>query len=198
MIAQSYTGWPNARTGSPVKTEADPLDPNVPPAARETLDAIVHLESAVTGASHLTGVALRYGSFYGPGTSLGAGGEITTVVRKRKLPIVGGGGGVWSFLHIDDAAAATVAALDRGAAGIYNIVDDDPAPVSAWLAELAEVLGAKPPRRVPAWLARPMIGALGVVMMTSARGSSNEKARRELGWRPGYPSWRQGFRTGLG
>jgi nucleoside-diphosphate-sugar epimerase len=154
LIAQSYTGWPNARTGGPVKTEDDPLDPAPPAPMGQALEAIRHLESAVTSAAGIEGVVLRYGSFYGPGTSIGpASGQVTRLVRQRRLPVVGGGGGIWSFTHIDDAATATVAALERGR-GVYNIVDDDPAPVVQWLPRLAAALGAKPPRRIPAWLAR--------------------------------------------
>jgi nucleoside-diphosphate-sugar epimerase len=193
LIAQSYTGWPNARTGGPVKSEDDPLDPAPAVPMRQALAAIRHLESAVTSTPGIDGVVLRYGSLYGPGTSIGPdSGQVTALVRQRRLPIVGGGGGIWSFTHIDDAAGATVAALDRGH-GVYNIVDDDPAPVLDWLPSLAAALGAKPPRRIPAWLARPLVGELGVAMMTTVRGSANAKARRELDWVPRYPSWRTGF-----
>ena len=193
FVAQSYAGWPSARTGGPVKTEQDPLDPDPPAALRSTLDAIRHLEAAVTGAAELTGVALRYGGFYGPGTSLWAGGDHVEQIRKRRFPIVGDGGGVWSFIHIDDAAAATVAAVERGEAGVYNIVDDEPAPVREWLPVLAAAVGAPPPRHVPAWLGRLLGGDHMVAMMTEIRGSSNAKARRELGWEPRYRSWREGF-----
>jgi nucleoside-diphosphate-sugar epimerase len=195
FVAQSFTGWPNARTGGPVKTEDDPLDPSPTAASRETLAAIRYVEQATTDAG---GVALRYGGLYGPGNVIGRGGELLGMVQARKLPLVGGGTGVWSFCHIDDAASATAAAVTRGAAGVYNIVDDDPAPVSEWLPELARIVGAKPPLRIPAWLARPLIGEHGVSLMTKVRGSSNAKAKRELGWTPRYPSWREGFRTGLG
>jgi nucleoside-diphosphate-sugar epimerase len=192
FVAASYTGWPNARTGSSVKTEDDPLDQHPPAAQAKTLAAIRYLEKAtVEGSPH--GIALRYGSFYGPGAS----DELTDVVRARKLPLVGDAGGIWSWIHIDDAAGATVAALERGAAGIYNIVDDEPAPVSEWLPVLAESLGAKPPRRVPAWLARLAVGEVGVSMMTQIRGSSNAKAKRELGWQPRWSSWREGFSHAL-
>lgn len=196
FVAQSYTGWPNARDGAPVKTEADPLDPHSP--ARESLAAIQKLEAAVTGSDGVSGVVLRYGSFYGPGTSLGVGGELTEMIRRRKLPLVGSGAGVWSFVHIDDAASATVALIEGRGSGLYNVVDDDPAPVSEWLPYLARALGAKPPRHVPAWLARLMIGEQGIAMMTEMRGSSNAKAKEELGWRPDWPSWREGFEHGLG
>jgi nucleoside-diphosphate-sugar epimerase len=198
LVAQSFAGWPFARTGGPVKTEDDPLDPDPPAELRRTLDAIRHLESAVLGAAGLEGVVLRYGGFYGPGTSAGEGGFMLAELRRRRIPIVGAGTGVWSFVHIDDAATATVAAVGRGVPGIYQVVDDDPAPVSDWLPALAAAVGARPPRRVPVWLARLLAGSHGVVLMTEARGAANAKAKRELGWRPAYPSWRQGFRTGLG
>jgi nucleoside-diphosphate-sugar epimerase len=191
IVAQSYTGWSNERTGGPVKTEEDPLDPHPPSEMRETLRAIRHLEHAVLDAPGMTGLVLRYGSLYGPGTSLSK--EYVELARKRKLPIVGDGGGIWSFLHVDDAAAATVAAVERGDSGIYNIVDDHPAPVAEWLPVLARNSGAKPPRRVPAWLGRLATGEVGVSMMTRIRGSSNEKAKRELGWQPGHPTWREGL-----
>jgi nucleoside-diphosphate-sugar epimerase len=199
FIAQSFTGWPNERTGGPVKTEDDPLDSAPTKSSRETLAAIRHLERATTEAG---GLALRYGGLYGPGNLLGRDGardgEILAMIRARKFPIVGRGMGVWSLCHIDDAASATALALTHGSPGVYNIVDDDPAPVSEWLPELARVIGAKPPRHVPAWVARPLIGEHGIAMMTTVRGSSNAKAKRELGWQPAYPSWREGFRTGLG
>jgi 2-alkyl-3-oxoalkanoate reductase len=198
FVAQSFAGWPFARVGGPVKTEDDPLDPDPPAELRRTLDAIRYLESAVLGAEGLEGVVLRYGGFYGPGTSAGEGGYLLDDLRRRRFPMVGAGTGVWSFVHIDDAATATLAALERGAPGSYQIVDDDPAPVSAWLPALAAAAGARPPRRVPAWLARLLAGEHAVVLMTEARGASNAKAKRELGWRPAHPSWRQGFRTGLG
>jgi nucleoside-diphosphate-sugar epimerase len=196
LLAQSYTGWPNPRTGGPVKTEDDPIDPHPTAASRESIAAIQHVESTVAGARDLVGVVLRYGTFYGPGTGLTAGGEVLEMERRRRLPLVGGGTGVWSFVHIDDAARATVAALEAGP-GLYNIVDDEPAPVAEWLPYLARCIGARPPMRVPAWLARALIGEHGVSMMTAVRGSSNAKAKRELGWRPEYASWRQGFREGL-
>jgi nucleoside-diphosphate-sugar epimerase len=191
FVAQSFAGWPFARVGGPVKTEDDPLDPDPPAELR-------HLESAVLAIDDMEGVVLRYGGFYGPGTSAGEGGFMVEDLRRRRFPIVGAGTGVWSFVHIDDAAAATVVAVERGAPGIYQVVDDDPAPVSAWLPELAAAVGARPPRRLPAWVARLVAGEHGVVLMTEVRGASNAKARRELGWTPAYPSWRQGFRTGLG
>lgn len=197
VVAQSFGGWPYAREGGPVKSESDPLDPDPAPNARQSLAAIRHLEAAVTGWSG-EGLALRYGGFYGPGTSLTTTGEITEMVRRRRLPVVGSAAGVWSMCHIDDAASATVAAVERGPAGIYNVADDEPARVAEWLPVLAAALGAKPPRHVPAWLARPLLGPQGMVMLTSARGMSNAKAKRELGWAPAYPSWRDGFVHGLG
>jgi len=198
FVAQSYTGWPNARTGGPVKTEDDPLPTEPVKGAAETLAAIRHTENAVTSADFVQGLVLRYGTFYGPGNGIGRGGEMVDLLSKRRLPVVGGGAGVWSFIHIDDAASATVLAAEGGPEGIYNIVDDDPAPVHEWLPYLARALGAKPPLRLPAWLARPLIGEFGVIQMTQARGSSNAKARRELGWTPHFSSWRQGFLSGLG
>lgn len=197
VIAQSYSGWPNERTGTGLKTEADPLDEEPTARSRQSIAAIKHVETVVPAASGLTGVVLRYGGFYGPGTSLGVGGEIVEMVRKRRFPIVGDGAGVWSFIHIRDAATATLAALDHGDAGVYNVVDDEPAPVRDWLPTLAEALGARPPRHVPAWLARFVIGATGVRMMTESRGSSNAKAKKVLDWQPAYATWREGFRTGL-
>jgi nucleoside-diphosphate-sugar epimerase len=197
FVAQSYTGWPNARTGSAVKTEEDPLDPHPTRRSRSSMAAIAHLESVVTEADGPEGVVVRYGNLYGPGTALGINGELLEMVRRRRFPIVGGGTGIWSHVHADDAAAATLLAVDQGAPGIYNIVDDEPAPVSEWLPALAEAIGAEPPRHVPVWLARPLLGEHGIAMMTAIRGSSNRKAKRELGWKLRYPSWRQGFRTGL-
>jgi nucleoside-diphosphate-sugar epimerase len=192
FVAQSYTGWNNTRTGGPVKTEDDPLDPHPAKAQRESLAAIRFLEQAVLDAP-LTGIVLRYGNFYGPGSSESQ----VELVRARKLPIVGRGTGVWSWIHLDDAAAATVAALERGTRGVYSIVDDEPARVSAWLPYLAEVVGAKPPWRVPAWLGRLAAGEVVVRWMTEGRGASNEKAKHTLDWRPAWASWRDGFRDGL-
>jgi nucleoside-diphosphate-sugar epimerase len=194
FIAQSYTSWPFARTGGAVKTEEDPLDPTPPKAMRKSLDAIRHVEDAVTGADWTEGIVLRYGGFYGPGTSLSReGGAQLEQIRQRKFPVVGDGGGVWSFVHIEDAAEATVAALTRGRRGIYNVVDDDPAPVAEWLPVAASTIGAPAPRHVPRWLGRIAAGEAGVVMMTEVRGASNEKAKRELGWKPRHSSWREGF-----
>jgi nucleoside-diphosphate-sugar epimerase len=193
FVAQSYGAWPYVRTGGPVKSEEDPLDPTPAREMRETLAAIRHLEQAVLEAEWTEGIVLRYGAFYGPGTSMGPGGDQFDVVRKRKFPLVGDGAGVWSFIHIADAAEATVAAVERGRPGVYNVVDDDPAPVAEWLPALAQELGAKQPRRVPRFIGRVFAGEAGVVMMTDARGASNAKAKRELAWRPAHPSWRQGF-----
>ena len=195
FIAQSYASWPYARTGGQVKSEQDPLDPVPAREMRESLAAIRHLEAAVTGADWTEGVVLRYGAFYGPGTSMSPGGEQFEMVRRRKFPIVGDGGGVWSFIHVADAAEATVAAIEHGGRGVYNVVDDDPAPVAEWLPALAQTLGAKKPMRVPRLIGRLFAGEAGVVMMTDIRGASNAKAKRELQWRPGHASWRHGFAT---
>jgi len=194
FIAQSYAGWPFARTGGPVKSEDDPLDPSPPEGMSQSFEAIRYLERAVTGADWTEGIVLRYGGFYGPGTSLSReGGEQTKQIRERRFPVVGDGAGIWSFVHIEDAADATVAAVTRGRPGIYNIVDDDPAPVAEWLPAAASAVGAKPPRHVPRWLGRLVAGEVGVVIMTDVRGASNDKAKRELGWAPRHPSWREGF-----
>jgi nucleoside-diphosphate-sugar epimerase len=193
FVAQSYAGWPAARSGPPVQDEDAPLDPDPAPAMREGHAAIRHLERAVTEAEWTEGIVLRYGGFYGPGTSLSRGGEHVEAIRGRKFPVVGDGAGIWSFLQIEDAAEATVAALERARPGIYNVVDDEPAPVSEWLPTVAAALGAKPPRHVPRWLGRLFAGEAAVVMMTEIRGASNAKAKRELGWEPRHPSWRQGI-----
>jgi nucleoside-diphosphate-sugar epimerase len=197
FVAQSFAGWPYARQGGPVKSEEDPLDPNPPTALRQTLDAIRHLESAILSENSMEGVVLRYGAFYGPGTSIGEGGSVVEDIRRRRFPLVGNGGGIWSFLHIDDAAEATLRAVEYGAPGVYNIVDDDPAPVSEWLPALAAAVGAPAPHRVPAFVGRLAAGEHGVMVMMEIRGASNAKARRELGWRPAWRSWREGFRQGL-
>jgi nucleoside-diphosphate-sugar epimerase len=187
FVAQSFAGWPYARDDGPVKTEDDALDPTPVPAMRETLAAIRHEEEAVVAAG---GVALRYGGFYGSPDD-----PLLELVRERKFPIVGDGSGVWSFVHLEDAAAATALAVERGEPGVYNVVDDEPAPVREWLPALAAALGAKPPRHVPQWLGRLAAGEAGVAMMTEVRGASNAKAKRQLGWQLAYPSWREGFRT---
>jgi 2-alkyl-3-oxoalkanoate reductase len=190
FVAQSFAGWPYARDDGAVKTEEDPLDPTPVPAMRETLAAIRYLEQRVVDAG---GIALRYGGFYGSPDD-----PQVEVVRKRRFPVVGDGGGIFSFVHLEDAAAATVLALERGAPGVYNVVDDEPAPVREWLPFLAREIGARPPRRVPPFLARMLAGEPGVVLMTEARGASNAKAKRELGWTLRYPSWREGFRAAYG
>ena len=193
FVAQSNGAFPYARTGGPVKSEEDPLDPAPAREMRESWAAIRHLEEAVLGARWTEGIVLRYGAFYGPGTSMAPGSAQTELVRKRKFPLVGDGGGVWSFIHVADAAEATVAAVERGHRGVYNVVDDDPAPVAKWLPALAQELGAKKPMRVPRFIGRLFAGEAGVMMMTDVRGASNAKAKRELGWRPAHPSWRQGL-----
>lgn len=190
VIAQSFTSWPYARVGGPVKTESDPLDPTPAKQLRDAFAAIVHAERAVTAAG---GVALRYGGFYGPGTGLAPGGEQWEMIHARKFPIVGDGGGIWSLVQIEDAARATVAALERWTPGeIYNVVDDDPAPMREVLPALAQAVGAPPPRRVPRWVGR-LLGEHVVVMMCEARGASNAKAKAMLDWEPAWKSWREGF-----
>ena len=201
LVVQSYAGWPSARTGAAVTTEADPLDEHPARNAARTLAAIKHVER-VTMAAPVEGVVLRYGGLYGPGNGLGRengrDGETLVLVRKGRFPVVGGGHGIWSFLHIDDAASATVLAAESAVQGIFNIVDDEPAEVRTWLPYLAETVGGRRPLSLPAWLARPLVGEQGIAMMTRVRGASNAKARAELGWVPRYASWREGFRTGLG
>jgi nucleoside-diphosphate-sugar epimerase len=199
FIAQSYGNWNYERTGSGLKSEDDPFDPNPPANQRQTLEAIVYLEQAVTGASDLEGIALRHANHYGPGTGFSLDGDLVQLIRKRRLPVIGDGAGVWAFIHVDDLAQATIAALARGKpGGVYNIVDDEPVPAATWIPGLADAVGAKPPRHVPVWLGRLAAGEVGVSMMTQIRGTSNARAKRELGWEPHYKSWRDGFRTGLG
>jgi nucleoside-diphosphate-sugar epimerase len=201
FVAQSFGAFRFDRTGGPVLTEADPLLPDdPPPPLRPAQAGYRYLERAVTSIEWGEGLALRYGGFYGPGTSvsLAPDAELTAPIRKRKFPIVGGGGGVWSFIHIEDAATATAAAVERGAPGIYYVVDDEPAPVREWLPVLAGALSAKPPRRVPRWLGRLAAGGPMTLTMTVAKGASNAKAKQELDWQPRYASWRQGFAQGLG
>jgi 2-alkyl-3-oxoalkanoate reductase len=185
FVAQSFANFRYARVGGPVKTEDDPLDASPVDAMRETSTAMTYLDEAVVAAG---GIALRYGSFYGAHND-----GLLEPVRKRQFPIVGTGGGVSSFIHLADAAAATVLALEHDGPAVYNIVDDEPAPVREWLPVLASALGAKPPRHFPVWLARLFAGEAGVMLGTEARGASNVKAKRELGWRLRHPSWRQGF-----
>jgi nucleoside-diphosphate-sugar epimerase len=198
LVAQSYAGWTFAREGAAVKDEEAALDSHPAGNAKEMIGAIRYLEERVVAAKELEGIVLRYGGFYGPGTSFAEDGESVEAIRKRAFPIVGGGGGLASFIHIEDAARATFAAIERGRRGIYNIVDDDPAPVSAWLPYAADVVGAKPPRHVPYWLGRLFAGEMLATMMVEGRGASNAKAKRELGWQPRYASWRDGFVNGLG
>jgi nucleoside-diphosphate-sugar epimerase len=188
FIAQSFTGWNNARSGSPVKTEEDPLDPHPLAGTARALAAIRHLEEAVPRAVP-EGLVLRYGILYGHGAS----DLMLEAVRRRQMPVIDGGTGIWSFTEVTDAAAATVAAVTSGAPGIYNVVDDEPAAVSQWLPYLASCLGVKQPRRVPAWLGRLIGGEMITSWMTEGRGASNAKAKRELSWTPRYPSWRDGF-----
>ena len=191
VIAQGYAGpGPDKPAGARLKTEEDPLDWRPIRSAARAMAAIRYVDRTVPLEAP-EGIVLRYGGFYGPGT----GDFVVEMARKRRLPVIGGGTGVWSFIEITDAAAATLAAVDRGAPGVYNVVDDDPAPVAEWLPYLAKVVGAKPPLRVPAWLGRLLAGEFVVGQMTSSRGSSNEKARKELGWEPRYASWREGFRA---
>lgn len=196
FIAQSNGAFTYARTGGPVKTEEDPLDRSPVAQMASMIAAVEYMEKAVLGADGIEGIVLRYGAFYGPGTSMAPGSEQLEMIRKRKFPVVGDGGGVWSFVHITDAAEATVAAVENGDRGVYNIVDDDPAPVAQWLPDLAVMLGAKKPMRVPRFIGRLAAGQAGVVLMTELRGASNAKAKRELGWQPAHPTWRQGLRVG--
>ncbi len=193
FVAQSNGALPYTRTGAAVKSEEDPVDPSPAREMREGAAAIRHLEEAVLGARWTEGIVLRYGAFYGPGTSMAPGGELSEMIRKRKFPLVGDGAGVWSFIHVADAAEATVAAVEHGSRGVYNVVDDDPAPVAEWLPAMAQELGARKPVRVPRFIVRLFAGEAGVMMMTDVRGASNAKAKRELAWRPAHPSWRQGL-----
>ena len=191
VIAQGYAGpGPDQPSGARLKTEEDPLDWRPIRSAARAMAAIRYVDRTVPLEAP-EGIVLRYGGFYGPGT----GDFVVEMARKRRLPVIGGGTGVWSFIEITDAAGATIAAVSDGAPGVYNVVDDDPAPVAEWLPYLAKVLGAKPPLRVPAWLGRLLAGEFVVAQMTTSRGSSNEKARKELVWKPQYASWREGFRA---
>jgi nucleoside-diphosphate-sugar epimerase len=197
MVAQSIA-FAYAPGGSGLKTEEDPLWDAAPWPWKRSIDALHALENSVTGTEGIDGVVLRYGFFYGPGSSYAPDGHLAGEVRKRRLPVVGKGSGVFSFIHVDDAAAATVAAMERGAPGIYNVVDDEPALLRDWVPAYAQALGAKPPRRVPVWLARLLAGRYTASMATSLGGASNAKAKAQLGWEPRYPSWRQGFREARG
>jgi nucleoside-diphosphate-sugar epimerase len=200
FVAQSFGAFRWARSGAPVQTEADPLDPDPPAPLRPVVEGLLYLEEAVTTIEWGEGLVLRYGGFYGPGTSVSRAPDavMAAPIRKRQFPVIGDGGGVWSHIHIEDAAGATAVAVERGPAGIYYIVDDEPASVREWLPVLASALDAKPPRRIPRWLGRLAAGEAATVMMTEARGASNAKAKRELGWQLRYPSWRVGFPQGLG
>jgi nucleoside-diphosphate-sugar epimerase len=190
VVAQSHGSWNGIREGGWVKTEEDPLDMHEGTPQHSLALGIRHLEDAVLKAG---GAALRFGGLYGPGAT----DDMVKLVRRRRLPLVGGGSGYSSWLHLDDAASATVLAVEQKAEGVFNIVDDEPAPARVWLPYLAEVAGGKPPMRVPAWLARLVAGEVAVRMMTEGRGFSNAKAKRQLGWQLRYPSWRQGFKDGL-
>ena len=195
FVAQSFAGWPYKPVGGPIKTEEDPLEEIGAKGMRKTLAAIRYLEQRVTDYG---GIVLRYGGFYGPGTNMEPGGEAYEAIRNRRLPVVGDGGGIMSFIHVDDAAEATVLAIEEGEPGIYNVVDDDPAPAREVVPSLAEVAGAKPPRHLPGWLVRIAGGEAAMVMLTEARGASNAKAKRELGWAPRHASWREGFKERSG
>jgi nucleoside-diphosphate-sugar epimerase len=197
FVVQSYAGWNMQHGGSAAKTEADPLDPTPVPAQRQTMAGIKYVESAALNADGIEGVALRYTNFYGPTAALGKGGSMVELVRKRRLPIIGDGTGVWSFIHYDDAAAATVKAIESDVTGVFQIADDDPAQAAVWLPELARILGAKPPRHIPAWLGRLAVGDAGVAAFTEIRGVDNTLAKKTFDWQPGYASWREGFRNGL-
>ena len=190
VVAQGYASWNGIRTGGWVKTEEDPLDPLTGTTAAPVMEAVAHLEEAVLSSG---GAVLRYGGLYGPGAT----DDQVELVRRRQYPVIGDGAGHCSWVHVDDAAGATVLAVEQRVQGVFNIVDDDPAPASEWLPHLAACAGAKPPMRVPRWLARLLAGDVAVTMMTEGRGFSNAKAKRELGWRLRYPSWREGFRDGL-
>ncbi|HET6743618.1 MAG TPA: NAD-dependent epimerase/dehydratase family protein, partial [Kribbella sp.] len=183
--------------GSATKTEADPLDPNPVPAQRQTMAGIKHLEAAVLNADGIEGVALRYGAFYGPTGDIGKGGSMVELIQKRRLPIIGDGAGIWSFIHYDDAAALTVKAIESDVTGVFQVADDDPAAASVWVPEFARILGAKAPRHIPSWLGRLAVGDVGVAAFTEIRGADNTLAKQTFDWQPGYTSWREGFRHGL-
>lgn len=193
FVAQSFCGWPYTRAGSWVKTEADPLDPTPPARLRTTIDAILELEALVLDAADLKGVMLRYGGFYGPNTHLAPGSAMAEAVRKRRFPLIGRARAVWSFAHIEDVASATAAAAESDVPGLFNVVDDEPAPIAEWLPFLARAMGAPAPRRLPMWLARLLLPEHLRVMMTEARGGSNALFKRTFAWEPRYPSWRVGF-----
>lgn len=197
IILQSFCGWTFSLKGNHLRTENDPLTSKAPTNFDKTLKAIKSLENLTQSADKVDVIVLRYGIFYGPGTSISKDGLIAIMLRKRFIPIVGSGNGIWSFIHIKDVALSTSIAINSGSNGIYNIVDDEPAPVSEWLPYLAKCVGAKTPRKIPRWLGRLLVGEGGVLMMTGIRGVSNAKAKAELGWEPTFPSWRKGFVEGL-
>jgi len=197
IVVQGYAGWNLQRGGSETKSERIPLDPDPVPATSKTMAGLRYLESRVTGAEGIEGVVLRYAAFYGPTGDIGKGGSVVKLIEQRKLPLIGDASGVWSFIHYDDAADATVKAVESSATGVYQIADDDPAPASVWLPEFARILGAKPPRHIPVWLARLAVGEVGVSAFTKIRGADNSLAKATFDWEPGYSSWRQGFRHGL-
>lgn len=197
FVVQSYAGWNLEHGGSATKTEADRLDPDPVPAQRQTMAGIKHLESAALNTEGIEGVALRYANFYGPTGDIGKGGSMVELIQKRRLPLIGDGTGVWSFIHYDDAAAATVKAIESDVTGVFHVADDDPAQAAVWLPEFAGILGAKAPMRIPAWLARFAVGDVGVAAFTEIRGADNTLAKKTFDWQPGYASWREGFRHGL-
>lgn len=196
FVAQSVC-FMYAPEGGPVKDESAPLFADAPPPFDRTVRIYREAEARIADAAELEGIVLRFGFWYGPGTTYASDGYVAGEVRRRRYPIVGGGGGIFSFVHIDDVVEATVRALEHGRPGVYNVCDDDPAPIREWLPAYAQALGAKPPRRVPRWLARPLVGSFATRMMTELRGASNAKAKRELDWQPRHPSWRRGFREAL-
>ncbi len=194
FIAQSFGGWPNGRGGPRIKSEHEPLDDSPLPSMIESLAAIKHIETTVPSIPRMTGIVLRYGQLYGPGSGFSLRGAMVSLVERRSFPLIGGGGGIWSFIHVDDAASATVASLSRGGAGIYNIVDDEPSEVSNWLPFLAKLIGAKRPYPIPKWLGPLLAGDAVTMQMTEIRGLSNRKAKDVLGWQPKHTTWRTGFR----
>jgi len=197
FVAQSIA-FAYAPTGEGLKREDDPLFDDAPWPFQRSVRALHQLEDITTGTEGIEGIALRYGFFYGPNTGYASDGYYAREAKRRRLPIVGNGGGVFSFIHVDDAARAAVAAVGSGAPGIYNVVDDEPAPMREWVPRYAEVLGARKPFRVPKVVARFIAGSYATMMATELRGATNERAKRELGWAPQHPSWRQGFQHALG
>lgn len=194
VLAHSFAGWNYAKGGAEAKRETDPFDSNPPSSQRESLQALIHLEQTIL-ESGIRATVLRCATLYGPGTSIAPDGDLAKLIGKRGLPIIGGGTGIWSFVHVDDAACATVRAIGESAEGVFNIADDEPAAVAAWISELAEILKAPKPLRVPAFIGRWAAGESGMSMMTQVRGASNAKACDVLGWQPEYRTWRQGFRA---